>query len=72
MYLSGLHFIWQTYLPYRKGWDHDHCEFCHAKFCNDTVSCLTKGYSAENGYRWVCKQCMIDFQEKYNLLLEKP
>jgi len=70
-YLSGLHFTWQTYTPYKEGWEHDHCEFCSQKFCNNIESCLTEGYSAEDGYRWVCKQCMIDFQEKYNLLLEK-
>lgn len=69
-YLSGLLFQQETYHAYREGWGHDHCEFCNVKFSNDITDCLTEGYSANHGYYWVCKQCMIDFKVKYNLLIE--
>jgi len=63
-YLSGVRLVARTYRPYRPGWEHDHCEFCGAKF-----SCcegdLRHGYSTEDGYHWICAQCFDDFRDEF-------
>lgn len=42
-------------------WDHDHCEFCWAKFPDE----LPEGYATEDSYRWICEQCFTDFREMF-------
>jgi hypothetical protein len=42
--------------------DHDHCEFCWAKFTlSGQPDALTTGYATLDGYRWICEQCFRDF-----------
>ena len=46
--------------------DHDHCEFCWAKFMvEDYPDVLHEGYSTLDEYRWVCKGCFEDFKESF-------
>jgi len=65
-YLKGVTLFWQEYTPYRKGWDHDHCEFCSSKFTeNENEETLHEGYTTEDRYRWICKQCFDDFRNLF-------
>jgi len=65
-YLKGVALTWKRYTNYREGWDHDHCEFCSAKFMESGDSdALKEGYATEGEYRWICKQCFEDFREEY-------
>jgi hypothetical protein len=66
-YLNGLKFKKQKYVKYRDDWDHDHCEFCSKKICENT-ECLNEGYATSDKYRWICLDCFQTFKEKYNLL----
>ena len=53
--------------PYRPGWDHDHCEFCGAKFgAFDGPDILQKGWATADGYRWICDQCFADFRARFD------
>ena len=60
-YLTGVKLIFRDYLPYRAGWNHDHCEFCGATFSLDKQD-LNEGYVTEDNYRWVCNVCFNDFK----------
>lgn len=53
----------QPYRPYREGWEHDHCEFCGAKFSLADAD-LHRGYVTEDNYHWVCEPCFDDFKEE--------
>jgi hypothetical protein len=64
-YLLGLKLVFQDYHPYRFGWDHDHCEFCGLKFSLSGDD-LRKGYSAANGYHWICSDCFNDFRDEFS------
>jgi hypothetical protein len=64
-YLQGARLFWSLYQIYRKDWDHDHCEFCGAKFCLDASDCLKEGYCTEDRYRWICQPCFDDFREMF-------
>lgn len=64
-YLMGVKLFLKKYTTYREGWDHDHCEFCMAKFSVLIADCFTEGYATEDDYRWICKQCFEDFKEHF-------
>ena len=68
-YLQGALLRKQPYQPYRKDWDHDHCEFCGAKLCLDSAVCLTEGYCTEDQYHWICEPCFNDFREMFQFQL---
>ena len=75
-YLNGLAFSKQEYAKYSDSWEHDHCEFCGSKFCEENTSlsnsiCLHEGYATEDKYRWICDKCFNDFKKKYNLKVAK-
>jgi len=63
-FLSGVKLIYQKYKPYRSGWEHDHCEFCGAKFSLDKKD-LNEGYATEDRYHWVCEDCYNDFKDEF-------
>lgn len=69
-YLDGKEFKRQQYTKYNSNWDHDHCEFCGAKFCENIQDqdCLHEGYASLDKYRWICFDCFKDFKVKYNLI----
>lgn len=55
----------KKYHPYRDGWDHDHCEFCGAKFSLAFEGALTEGYATMDNYRWICEDCFEDFKKEF-------
>jgi hypothetical protein len=67
-YLTGVTLTRKSYLPTGEGNDHDHCEFCSAKFSQDSAipDALREGYTTSDTYRWVCDQCFINFRERFN------
>jgi hypothetical protein len=67
-YLSGVTLVRRTYRRYSKNaeWDHDHCEFCFAKFMiEDVPDVLHVGYSTEDEYRWICDSCFAEFKDRF-------
>jgi hypothetical protein len=64
-YLHGARLRYSAYKAYRKDWDHDHCEFCGVKFCEDGADCLKEGYRTDDAYRWICQPCFDDFREMF-------
>jgi hypothetical protein len=66
-YLKGVDLVWRTYKPANSSSDHDHCEFCLAKFMTDkSVEALSEGYATNDGYRWICKACFEDFSDLFS------
>ena len=61
-YRQGVVLVKRAWRRYAKNpnWDHDHCEFCHAKFSLADGD-LAAGYSTLDAYRWICTQCFDDF-----------
>ena len=51
--------------------DHDHCEFCMAKFGKE-IDDLKQGYSTEDNRIWICDQCYNDFKKQFewNVILK--
>ena len=61
-------FFFKAYEQPNDAWDHDHCEFCGAKFSTTVPDSLRKEYvSLDN--RWLCATCFNDFKEQLNLHL---
>lgn len=60
-YLYGVTLIKQSYKSLN---DHDHCEFCMAKFGKGNDD-LKQGYSTEDGSIWICDTCYDDFKEQF-------
>ena len=67
-YLKGVKLITHPYNAV-SGWDHDHCEFCGAKFSNNEGD-LHFGYSTMDSYYWICKDCFNDFKEQFEWITE--
>ena len=70
-YLRGARLRWQTYHQRSKDWDHDHCEFCWAKFAEvgHIPDALHGGYATEDHYRWICANCFADFKNSFAWML---
>ena len=69
-YLQGLTLAHQRYRQNAANprWDHDHCEFCWAKFMVEgmgTPDTLHQGYASENDYWWICERCFADFKDRF-------
>lgn len=65
-YLKGVTLIHRSYRPASAANDHDHCEFCSAKFMTlDTPSTLHAGYATHDGSRWICDNCFDDFVDLF-------
>lgn len=65
-YLKGVTLYRKRYVAPRPDWDHDHCEFCWAKFMvEDYPDVFHEGYSTLDEYRWICKGCFDDFKEMF-------
>jgi len=56
---------WRQYSP---EWDHDHCEFCTAKF-SAREGDLKSGYSTLDDYFWICETCFEDFREEFGFVV---
>ncbi len=67
-FLKNVVLVRRSYRLYREGWDHDHCEFCWAKFSLGEGD-LNRGYSTEDEYRWVCESCVDNFKDEFGWTL---
>lgn len=63
--MQGVELERKQYQPYRKGWEHDHCEFCGAEFSLEIPDTLSVGYASVNNYRWICDACFEDFKDLF-------
>lgn len=69
--LKGVTLYWKKYKARSVNWDHDHCEFCWAKFGEfDSPDILHEGYTTEDEYSWICNQCFDDFKIMFNWKVE--
>lgn len=70
-YLTGATLFWRAWHETRPGWDHDHCDFCWAKFmdCDDVPAALRSGYTTDDEHTWVCAGCALDFAARLKLKL---
>mgnify|MGYP001546931930 CR=1 FL=1 len=64
-YLLGCKLTKQRYKPLRLEGDHDHCEFCFAKFSETNKESEKEGFVTLDGYRWICNNCFNDFKDKF-------
>jgi len=65
IFLKKARFSYRRYTPHRKGWEHDHCEFCGVRFSLLVDDDVHEGYCTEDGYRWVCETCFQDFGDEF-------
>ena len=57
----------RSYAPENPVNDHDHCEFCFAKFMLGNENQMQdEGYATDDGYRWICKTCYVDFKTLFD------
>jgi hypothetical protein len=65
-YFKGATLVWRRYSRPSEAWEHDHCEFCWAKFMDeDHPEILREGYTTHDEYRWVCQSCFNDFRDLF-------
>ena len=70
-FLAQFHWKWKKWSQTRENWDHDHCEFCGAKFMNaNGPNILHEGYATPDDYYWICSNCFNDFKQLYNWQME--
>ena len=57
-----------AFVKYSDQWDHEHCEFCWARF-SDFEGDLHEGYCTESSNtkeaHWICPECYDDFKERF-------
>lgn len=74
-YLTGASFERRAYEAPSQAWDHEHCEFCWAKFMptgkSADASVLSEGYVTADD-RWVCDGCFADFRDEFNWIVAPP
>ena len=64
-YLMHRTLAFVPYFQWSKTWDHEHCEFCSAKFSRHADD-LHEGYvTADNRRTWICPECFEDFKEMF-------
>lgn len=63
-YLTGVTLYRRTWTQYAPHWDHDHCEFCWAKFSAASDD-LRDGWATDDEYRWICDTCFADFRDRF-------
>ena len=60
-YLFRKTVVRKQYESFRKGWEHDHCEFCGTQ-----ITALSPiAYATEDDYHWICDTCFRDFREMF-------
>ena len=65
-YLKGKALAYRRWKRPRPDWDHDHCEFCGAKFMEEPdADTLQEGYCTLDEYHWICPECFRDFREMF-------
>jgi hypothetical protein len=71
-YLADRELEWSQWTAKREEWDHDHCEFCWAKFGPVGAGAvdLSAGYvTAADGRHWICPTCFDDFRSSFRWTL---
>ena len=73
-YLQGATLHWRRYRAPRPDFDHDHCEFCWAKFAESSTvaDSLQAGYTTDDQYRWICEPCFGDFRDRFAWRVATP
>ena len=66
-YMAGKALHLENFVPTESN-DHQHCEFCSAKF-SAAKEDLSNGYTTADAYHWVCLECFIDFRDEMNWTL---
>lgn len=70
-YLKGIVLRWKNYNRPGPSWIHGHCEFCWVEINGfGDPKYLHEGYTTEDEYRWICKDCYEDFKELIEWKLE--
>ena len=67
-YLTGVILHYKPYRKLSETWNHEHCEFCWAKFMeagDNVLGTLHSGYATEGDWQWICAECFADFKEKF-------
>ena len=71
-WLADHRLTWRRWKGPRADWDHDHCEFCWAKFglaeLEDDI--LTAGWVTDDDKHWVCGPCFVDFRDRFRWTIE--
>jgi hypothetical protein len=76
--LAGATLVWKRYRAPSPEWDHEHCEFCWAKFAEAEIGddLLQGGYGARatspeghDDYYWICDQCADDLCGRFNWII---
>ena len=72
-WLVGAALVWRRWEPPSgdEYYDHDHCEFCHAKFMEDAENTLHEGYTTADTAIWICSDCfnIPTLRERFKLTL---
>lgn len=63
-FLLGVRLVHERYRERSPLWEHDHCEFCFAKF-SEAPGDLDRGVRTEDGSRWICLACFHDFRAEF-------
>lgn len=66
-YLMKATLFYKNYVERTTTTDHDHCEFCFAKFSDNSPDTLHVGYTTTDDYRWICTPCFGDFKDMFQL-----
>lgn len=71
-YFKDMVLHWDKWVKPKPTWDHDHCEFCNDMFAEESLipEVLHEGYTNENNYHWICKQCFADFKDRFNWIVK--
>lgn len=66
-FLKGIPLWWKEYARHGESREHDHCEFCWAKFMGEGYpDVLHEGYATEDNERWICEPCFEDFKDLFD------
>ena len=58
------------YKKHSEKWDHEHCDFCWAKFMEgDYADVLHEGYCTLDEKHWICEQCFQDFKDMFKFTI---
>ena len=68
--LRGRTFCKKRYQTKSDRWDHDHCEFCWAKFTEDIDGTEHEGFTTTDRYYWICDECFELFKNHFGFQLE--
>lgn len=64
-YLCGVSLMKEIWRMRSQDSDHDHCEFCWAKF-SERDEDLHQGYTTDDRRYWICENCYNDFKGEFH------